>query len=133
MANYFPDRDFPRLAALRIQKRLELDISGRPPDLVYGPNYEKTLKAAYGNSFWGAARLDETWILAHEIIQDDETIPSAPVYWGFILVSIPRETLEIQIIEMLSKINPPAVRGSTAAREQNAAFDHVKEHFFVHF
>ena len=131
---YHLERDFSRLVAERIQKKLEQNLPGKPPDMVYGPNYEKTLKAAYQNVFWGAIRLDDSWIFAIRPVQDEDTAPEAPQFWGFILVSIPRETLEIQVVELLSKISNTATaggRGST--KEQNAAFDHVKENFFEEF
>ena len=129
-ANYSLDRDFSRLVAARIQKRLENGLSERPPDMVYGPNYESSLKAAYRNSFWGAIKLDESWILAVPAVIEEDTVPEIPHYWGFILVSIPRETLEIQVVELLSRVSK---EGSSAAKEQNAAFDYVKERFFDQF
>jgi hypothetical protein len=132
--NYVSDRDFSRLVAERIQKRLEQDLPGRPPDKVYGPNYFNTVKAAYQNTFWGARQLDQTWTLAIRIVEGEDAEPAPPQYWGFILVSIPRETLEIQINELLSKIPVPTVKGEwTATKEQNAAFGYVRERFFEQF
>ena len=131
--NYAPDRDFSRLAAGRIQKRLDRDVI-RPPDKVYGPNYETTLKAAYANSFWGAMRLDDSWVLALSIVEDEDTGREERHYWGFILVGIPRETLEIQVNELLSKISNSTTRGGrSATKEQNAAFESVKGNFFDRF
>ena len=134
LANYHPERDFSRLAAQRIQKRFELNLTDKPPDMVYGPNYEKAIKAAFGHMFWGAQRLDDSWILALPAVQDEVAGPEQPQYWGFILVSIPRETLEIQVNELLSKVSNSKTKGGrTATKEQNAAFDHVKDRFFDHF
>ena len=131
---YNPERDFSRLAAERIQKRLELDLPGKPPDMVYGPNYEKTLKTAYQNAFWGAIQLDNSWVYALRTVQDEDAEPETPQFWGFILLSIPRETLEIQVVELLSKISNSATAGGrVSTKEQNTAFDHVKEHFFEEF
>lgn len=128
--NYYPDRDFSRLAAERIQKRLERDLTDRIPDKVYGPNYEKAIKAVHYNAFWGAMRLDDSWVEAVSVPDGDEK-PKEPHYWGFILVSIPRETLEIQVNELLSKIsNSKTSGGRSATKDQNAAFEYVKGNFF---
>ena len=132
--NYIPARDFSRLAARRIQKRLERDMTTRPPGMVYGPNYESALKAAYNNSFWGAVRIDDSWVQAITLVEDEDAEQEVLYYWGFVLIGIPRETLEIQVNELLSKINNSSTRGGrSATREQNAAFDNLKEHFFVGF
>jgi len=135
--NYSYERDFSRLAAKRIQDRLNMGLPGRPPDMVYGPNYAKAVKAAYDNVFWGSLRLDDTWVLGvkEEKKDDEETAESErPMYWAFVLVSIPRETLEIQVVELLSKITNSATGGGRrATKEQNAAFDRVKENFFEKF
>ena len=128
--NYSPDREFSRLAAERIQDRLGKDLPGKPPDIVYGSNYERAIKAAYGTTFWGSRRIDDSWVLGVSAVQNGDE-PNQPVYWGFILISIPRDTLEIQISDLLSKISGSG-RGRTA-REQNAAFDQVREHFFEQF
>ena len=131
--NYYPDRDFSRLAALRIQRRFERDLSSRPPDKVYGPNYEKAIKAVHQNLFWGAMRLDDSWVLGIPLTPEDER-PKDAHYWGFILVSIPRETLEIQVAELLSKVtNSTTSGGRPATREQNAAFESIKGNFFEQF
>ncbi|MDR0447689.1 MAG: hypothetical protein LBH07_03385, partial [Treponema sp.] len=53
MGNYSIDRDFSRLVADRIRRRLEQDISGKSPDMVYGPNYERAIKTTLENTFWG--------------------------------------------------------------------------------
>ena len=135
--NYSYERDFSRLVAKRIQGRLNMDLPGRPPDMVYGPNYVKAVIAAYNNDFWGSRRLGDTWVLGikEEKRGDEETAePEKPMYWAFILVSIPRETLEIQITELLSKITNSSTKGGVrATKEQNAAFDRVKEYFFEKF
>jgi len=130
--NYAPDRDFPRLVAERIRKRLERDLSSKPPDIVYGPYYEKAIKSAYQYAFWGSLRLDDTWVLGREAVQEEGEAPKETLFWGFILLSIPRETLEIQVSELLSKI-VPGTTPRTATKEQAAAFEYVKEHFFEQF
>ncbi|MCL1815126.1 MAG: hypothetical protein FWG27_04840 [Treponema sp.] len=127
------ERDFSRLAAERIQHRLNR-VSGNPPDVVYGSNYTRAVKAAHENVFWGTLRVDDTWVFGSPVVTDEDAELQKPLYWGFILVSIPRETLEIQVLELLAKITTsPAGRGRMATREQNAAFNQVRERFFEDF
>lgn len=131
-ANYNPERDFPRLVAERIQKRLHRDLPGIAPDALYGLNYDKTIRAAYQYGFWGAERLDDTWIYALPAAETEE--PENPLFWGFILLSIPRETLEIQVMTFLSGIEDTSTgRSRAVTREQNDAFDEVKQRFFERF
>jgi hypothetical protein len=123
--NFSPDRDFSRLAADRIRARLERDLS-LSPDEYYGPYYEKTVKAAYQTSFWGARRQDDCWVLGTEL----HIAGGTPVYWGFILLSIPRDTLEIQINELLKGIEDS---GKKAVKDQDSAFEDMRDHFFEQF
>ena len=138
MEKYEPERDFPRLVVQRMQNRLDQDSINKPPDMIYGPNYEKVIKTAYYNTFWGAKRLDGAWVFGLPVMESEEenedAEPEEPGFWGFILLGIPRETLEIQVTELLSRINNAKTKGGKAAtKEQNAAFDYVKGHFFERF
>ena len=131
--NYSHEHNFSRLVAGRIQNRLHLEISGIPPEMVYGPNYARVVKAAYETRFWGSRRLAETWIFAltagqNETMETEDI--NIPMYWGFILLAVPQETLEIQIVELISRASS-AYREAT--REQNAAFGQVRENFFERF
>jgi hypothetical protein len=124
--NFSPEHDFSRLAVDRIRARLERDLS-LGPDEYYGPNYEKAVRAAYKTSFFGARRQDDTWVLGTDLQSAGE---ASPVYWGFILLSIPRDTLEIQINEVHKGIENS---GRKATKDQNSAFQEVRDHFFVQF
>jgi len=136
IGNFSPERDFSRLVAERIRIRLERGLSIDPNDL-YGRAYESLVKEAYRTSFWGGQRIDDSWVRGLQIRQDqDETLEiegageaDPPRFWGFVLVSIPKDTLEIQISTLLQA----ARGGSGTSREQNAAFEQVKEHFFEQF
>ena len=134
LENYSTEKDFSRLVAQRIQKRFEFNVTGKPPDMVYGSNYEKVIKAAFYNTFWGAKRLDDFWVYAVSVKEDQGTTRNNTWYWGFILIGVTRDSLEIQINELLSRVNSSASGGNrTAIKEQNAAFDYVKGHFFEQF
>jgi len=134
--SFSPDRDFSRLVAERIRVRLERGLSIDPMD-VYGRAYESLVKEAYRTSFWGGQRVDDFWVRGLQINRNEgETLEiegageaETPRFWGFVLVSIPKDTLEIQISALLQA----ARSGSEASREQNAAFEQVKEGFFDRF
>jgi len=136
LGSFSPERDFSRLVAERIRVRLERGLSIDPIDL-YGRGYESLVKEAYRTSFWGGQRVDDFWVRGFQINRDEaETLEiggageaDSPRFWGFILMNIPKDTLEIQISALLQAIKG----GSGASREQNAAFDQVKEHFFEQF
>jgi len=134
--SFSPERDFSRLVAERIRVRLERGLSIDPID-VYGPSYESLVKEAYRTTFWGGQRNDDFWVRGLQMNRDEtETLENevfgeaeTPRFWGFILVSIPKDSLEIQISTLLHA----ARGGNGASREQNVAFDQVKEHFFDRF
>jgi hypothetical protein len=123
--NFSADHDFSRLAVDRIRARLERDLSVGPDDF-YGPYYEKTIKAAYGRSFFGGRRLDDSWVLGTE-----QREGASPLYWGFILVGIPKDTLEIQVNELLKEVGNSG--GKEATHDQGSAFEDVAEQFFEQF
>ena len=121
LEQFDPRRDLSRLAAERIKTRLDRDA---PVDPVqwYGPGYERTVKAAYRTGFWGGRLRDDTWVLARE------NGGAAGQYWGFILLVIPRDLLEIQINSLLQTIS--AAGGRDVSRGN---FDTVRGHFFDGF
>jgi len=133
LGSFSAERDFSRLVAERIRVSLERGLSIDPNE-VYGPGYESLVKEAYRTSFWGGQRNDDFWVLGlqfnwnEEPLFENESVDGSegPRYWGFVLVSIPKDTLEIQVSALLE-----TARGDS--REQNAALDQVKEHFFEQF
>ena len=134
--NFSPERDFSRLIAERIRTRLDRGLTIDPNE-VYGPVYQSLVKAAYRTSFWGGQRDDDSWVRGLQTVRNEGGAfengtfgeAEAPQYWGFVLVSIPKDTLEIQISALLQSTK--GIGG--ASREQIAAFDQVKERFFDQF
>ncbi|MDR0598485.1 MAG: hypothetical protein LBG84_00170 [Treponema sp.] len=128
--NFHAEQDFSRLAAERIRARLERDAlerdKGVKPDAFYGPLYEQTIKAAYRTVFWGARKEDDTWIFGGE--------GESAEYWGFILLSVSREELELQVNRVLNGVkNAVPDKDRQAGREQAAAFNTVTGRFFERF
>jgi len=124
--NFSAERDFSRMVARRIRIRLERDLEIDPNDW-YGPAYESLISAAYRTSFWGGQHIDDSWVRGTQIIQNQDEEIQNTKYWGFILASIPRDTLEIQISALLQKTQ------GTGTKEQNGCFEEVKGHFFDRF
>ncbi|MDR1143201.1 MAG: hypothetical protein LBK77_03155 [Spirochaetaceae bacterium] len=119
--NFSADQDFSRLAAARIRARLDKDLGSRGPNEYYGPSYDDAVRSAYRRVFWGARKENDSWILGSSAEE------GAAEYWGFILVSVPRDSLEIQIHELLAGVSVSKVK------EQHEVFDNVKEYFFERF
>ena len=126
MDNYNPDREASRLVAERIQSRFNRELPDISPEVFYGPHYERAIRAAYQTAFRGAQRLDDSWVFGAPAGQE-------PIYWGFILIGIPHNTLETQILDFFSGISGSGGISRTATREQNQAFAHVRDNFFEHF
>jgi hypothetical protein len=124
--NFSPEQDFSRLAAERIRTRLERDLSVSPANF-YGANYTGILRAIYRTVFWGARKENDSWIFGSPPGAEGEP----PLYWGFILVSIPRDTLEIQVHKLLGDLKNSNEK--TATKSQNEAFDAVRGRFFEGF
>jgi hypothetical protein len=115
------DRGFPRVAAVRLRFRFIRDLTGSA-DAVYGKNYENAIKAAYDAAYTGYRKEADFWIREESVRGD-----GAPVlqYRYFILIRVPRGLFEQQTRAFLDRIT-----SANAAKDQNLAFDYVKEHFF---
>jgi hypothetical protein len=114
------DQDFPRLAAARIRRRFVWNISRSAAD-EYGRNFEEAVRAAYNAPFRGARKEDDSWIFTG-------TPGAAGEYRYLILLIVPRDQLEEQITGTLS-----GIRAEGASRDQNSAFNRVRENFFEGF
>jgi hypothetical protein len=115
LRNFRTDYDVPRLIAARIRSRFDQNLRALP-DEVYGRSYQAAVKAAYATVFWGARREDDCWIL-----------DSGGVYHGYILILVPKDTLEIQIKALMSSIK------TDSGHDQDQEFKSVVEHFFETF
>jgi hypothetical protein len=113
-------QDFPRLVAARIRRRFTWNLSRNAAD-EYGQNLDEAVRAAYNAPFSGARREDDSWIF----IENPE---ASGEYLYLILFTVPRDQLEEQITETLSEI-----RAESASRDQNSAFNRVRENFFEGF
>ncbi|MDR2471586.1 MAG: hypothetical protein LBD09_05700, partial [Treponema sp.] len=133
LEHFSPEQDFARLAAERI--RLRMDRMDRDPAVSsgekYGPYFEQTLRAAYGFSWRGSRRAGGGWVRGTVSGEDREwgRFPPEPLYWGFVLMAIPRDTLEVQISGLLAGVEQ-SLAGKREGREYRGAFENLKERFF---
>jgi hypothetical protein len=129
-AGEFSDvQDFPRLVAVRIEERLA-GAALLYPDDEYGDFFEVMVKRASDASYHGARRETSFWLRRQFHEEDDEDENEDPeAYDCFVLVSIDREELAVQIRAQLA--NPRGVK--TPTRDQAAAVDRIRENFFNGF
>lgn len=114
--NYSAARDFSRLAAARIEKRL-ISAASLYPDDEYGSFYEMLVKKAFGAEYPGAVKEDTYWIKTED------------AYEFFVLVSIDiasmREIVGNMMADILVLITP--------TRTQRAAINRLQQIFFEGF
>jgi hypothetical protein len=129
--NFSADQDFSRLAAERIRARMERDLTVSP-DTFYGPQYNRILRTIYRTVFWGARKENDSWIFGPTLeVKEKGGALDPPLYWGFILISIPKESLEIQVNKLLGDLKN--VDEKTATRVQTEAFEDLRIHLFEGF
>ena len=134
--SFSPELDFPRLAAARIQTRLNYSVP--LPDFEYGAFYEALIRYAADAPWDGAVMEDTFWLrrkyipAAEENPVDDIIQPPAQERdaWEFlVLISINKEHFASQLHQIFDNIRPYP----SPTRDQAAAISRVKEQFFERF
>jgi len=122
--NYSVAQDFPRLAAVRIEKRL-ISAAALYPDDEYGSFYEIMVKKAFDAEYAGAFLEDTFWIKK----KGNQSDSSGEAYEFFVFISIDRITmrniLENMMTEKLALVTP--------TRAQNTAIKRLQQDFFAGF
>jgi hypothetical protein len=112
--NYSITRDFSRLAAARIEKRL-VNAASLYPDDEYGNFYEMIVKKAYDTEYQEAVMEDTYWI------------KSGDDYKFFVFISIDivimRAIIEKMIAETLASAAPTRVQNASISRLQHIFFE----------
>ena len=133
-------QDFPRLAALRIEKRL-LAAASLYPDDEYGDFFEELIKNASDAEYPEAVKEEIFWIKRRtsggETAPEPDlygageaAVPAAPeLYAFFVLISIDKDRLRARIQELLAQTQA----GVHPTREQAAAIYRLRQHFFEGF
>ena len=119
--------NFARLVSARIQERFTL-ASTTFPDQDFGAYFEAVIKASSDAVYYGAVKEDDFWI-KKQYLEEDMVTVAREVYEFFILVSIERNTLVLQINNILD--NTKTVLPPT--REQSVAIQRLRANFFVNF
>ena len=130
-AEFTVAQDFPRLAAVRIEKRL-LATAALYPDDEYGEFFEALIKkssdaeypeAKKGESFW------VKWQVSAAESAETENPVVRELYELFIIISIDKNALQTRVRDLLSNTRttvPPT-------RDQAASISRIQQHFFEEF
>jgi hypothetical protein len=111
--------DFPRLAAARIEERLDAVVEN--PDQSYGAFYEAMIRAASDFPWTGAVSEDDFWMLRR--FEENEN-------WEFlILVTIERSLFASQLDRVFEMVNP----NPAPTRDQRTTINRVMERFLDGF
>jgi hypothetical protein len=119
--------DFARLAAVRIEKRFTLAALGFP-DTVFGRYFETLIRAASDASWEGAVMEDDFWVKGY-YERVSENADSDESYDFLILITVDKILLASQIQPLLFDVKPQ----TSMSRDEFAAVDRVREHFFEDF
>ncbi|MDR2479743.1 MAG: hypothetical protein LBD48_10595 [Treponema sp.] len=134
--NFSAAQDFPRLAAMRVEKRLTAAAVLYPDD-EYGEYFEVLIKKVFDAEYPGVVREDSFWIKRQiEVLPPGTVTEAAPdpalpeeSYDFFILVSIDKNIFQAKIRELMSGIKttvPPS-------RSQAASISRIQQTFFEDF
>jgi hypothetical protein len=115
-ANFTVVQDFPWLAAVRIEKRMNSSVLLYPDD-EYGEFNEAFVKKAFNAEYSGAVKEQTYWIKTDE------------VYEFYVFVSMEKNKMQSIIRTMMSD----ALAAVTPTRAQNAAINQLQQLFFEGF
>jgi hypothetical protein len=121
-------QDLPRLVAARVQARISRIGAGRA-DAEYGRFYERAVKESADAVFIGAEREAAFWVLKAYDEPAADADAARKRYDHYILISIPRSTLEIQLNASFLR----AAVDTNPSREQAAAVNRLQDAFYEGF
>jgi hypothetical protein len=128
-ANYFSaERDFPLLAAARIEKRMNASNT-MYPDEEYGIFYETFVKNAYSGEYPGVKKEDTCWIKTRASGGGQESAALQEVFDFYILISIDKAEMQELVFDLFSR----ALASSAPAGAQAAAINRLRQTFFEVF
>jgi hypothetical protein len=115
--NFTVIQDFPRLAGVRIEKRLNSTALLYPDD-EYGEFYESFVKKAFSAEYADAVKEQSYWIKT-----------TAEVYEFYVFISMEKSKMQSIIRTMMSN----TLAAVTPTRAQNAAINRLRQFFFFFF
>ncbi len=125
--NFSVDRNFPRMVASRVQRRLERSISSYP-DRVYGSFFERAIKACSDEQYDGAVKREDFWFQKH-IVREAGEATDRYEYQFLVLVSVEKSSLQAQLNRILAQVPLDSV----SFQNQLDAAENVKSAFFSNF
>jgi hypothetical protein len=120
-------KDFPRLAAARIQARMTQAAQGNP-DGEYGRYFEQVIRLSSDAAYFGTLQEADFWVYKqYQRESGGET--SQGIYEWYILISIDKVLLQHQITAILDQVRVDL----PLSRDQSAAIMRLKENFYEEF
>jgi len=128
--NFSVEYDFPMLAAVRIEKRMNVSNSIYP-DEEFGIFYETLIKNAYSGEYHGTVKEDTYWIKTKVIDDNGEPENAAlpEVFIFYVLISVDVDEMRDIVYNLFSQ----ALTSSAPARAQAAAINRLEQNFFEGF
>lgn len=130
--NYSVLKDFPRLAAARIEKRL-ISAASLYPDDEYGVFFEMLIKKAFDTEYPGAVKEETYWIKIKKSNEfdnaQDETDDPLQIYKFFVLISIDKAIMQTVIRNMTAEV----IAECRPTRYQNISINRLQQTFFEGF
>jgi hypothetical protein len=127
LRGFSAELDFARLAAIRMEKRLT-QAAGGFPDAVFGRYFESLIRAASDASWEGVVQEDDFWLQGF-YQGPEENAESGESYDFIILLTVDKSFLASRIESLLFNVKSQA----PMSKDQLAAVDRVREHFFEEF
>ena len=128
--NYSVIHDFPRMAAVRVERRL-ISAATLYPDDEYGNFFEVMVKKAFDTEFSNAFLEDTFWIKKRvtQDAPDDSINENADVYEFYVFISVSKT----EMITVIEKMMAETLATVTVTRSQNNAIRRLQNNFFLEF
>ena len=123
--NFSPERDFPRMAASRIEARFSSSVVY--PDEEYGDFFEILIRAASDAAWTGAVKEDDFWLHKKYLPHEGEPERESREFLILVTIEKPRFTTQLNAIFQTVNPNPPPTEA------QIAAANRVKDRFYEGF
>ena len=124
--NFSAARDFPMLAAVRIENRM-ISTASLYPDDEYGLFFEKMIKSAYGAEYPGAVKEATYWIKIW--FEDENSWEYTENYMFFVLITVDRTVLQANIRGMMARTSAAV----TVTPAQQNTINRLRQTFFQGF
>jgi hypothetical protein len=122
------NQDFSQLVAMRVLSRF-IEDSQRNPDHDYSTYFEAAVKTTADASFSDTHKEADFWLLKRFDENENNTTESREVYDFYILISIAKPQLQVQLNQIFLK----AVENISMTRDQSSAMNRFWGNFYEGF